>query len=572
MTKPAHIVTRTTPAVFLSAIALVLFGSIRGVSGDRATVVNQLTPSDSGIPIESDVVVRNCVGCHAQDSIGRMTRISFMRKAPEGWQTSIRRMVTLNNVQLDPETAREIVKYLSNRHGLAPEELRPGLFEVERRLIDYKYEADEETETTCKQCHSLGRVIIQRRTGEEWALLVAMHRGYYPLSDFQAFRRGGPPSGEDPRYPMDKAIAHLSKEFPLETTEWAAWSATMRPARLEGTWALAGHAPGKGAVYGQVVISANPNAADEFTTEIEYSYARGRGGESVTRSGRGLVYTGYQWRGRSFEGSGDEAGMREVMMVERGWQEISGRWFTGGYDELGLDVTLVRVSGGPVVSGVYPPSLRTGDSDREVRIYGANLPSDLSSADIDFGPGVAVTRVVSVTPEVATVRLSVASDATIGNRDLFLAGVNHTEAIAVYDEVSRIKVTPQAGMARIGGVNFPKQYQQYEAVAVHDGPDGEPDTDDDLNLGPVEVTWKLEEYSVTYDDDDLQFVGAIGRGGLFTPAIDGPNPNRSNSRNNVGDVWVVATYGSGDQALRARAHLLVTVPLYMRWEPWRVEQ
>ena len=44
-----------------------------------------------------------------------------------------------------------------------------------------------------------------------------------------------------------------------------------------------------------------------------------------------------------------------------------------------------------------------------------------------------------------------------------------------------IKVRPQAGMARIGGVNFPKQYQQFEAVAYNNGPDGKPDTKDDLN-------------------------------------------------------------------------------------------
>jgi quinohemoprotein amine dehydrogenase len=64
---------------------------------------------------------------------------------------------------------------------------------------------------------------------------------------------------------------------------------------------------------------------------------------------------------------------------------------------------------------------------------------------------------------------------------------------------------------------------------------------------------------------------------LFTPALDGPNPKRSGNRNNVGDVWVVAELNSPDardtsKRLRARAHLLVTVPLYMNWlmeEPTR---
>ena len=44
-------------------------------------------------------------------------------------------------------------------------------------------------------------------------------------------------------------------------------------------------------------------------------------------------------------------------------------------------------------------------------------------------------------------------------------------------------------------------------------------------------------------------------------------------RNNIGDVWVVAKVlgdaagGKPASTLRARAHLLVTVPLYMRFDP-----
>ena len=57
-----------------------------------------------------------------------------------------------------------------------------------------------------------------------------------------------------------------------------------------------------------------------------------------------------------------------------------------------------------------------------------------------------------------------------------------------------------------------------------------------------------------------------GRPWLFTPSGDGPNPKRAGNRNNVGDVWVVAELATPDpRPLRARAHLLVTVPLYMAW-------
>ena len=104
------------------------------------------------------------------------------------------------------------------------------------------------------------------------------------------------------------------------------------------------------------------------------------------------------------------------------------------------------------------------------------------------------------------------------------------------------------------------------------GPDGKPETADDLDLGAVPVTWGLEEYGVTYKDDDIQYVGTLDQKGFFTPNLDGPNPQRNGNRNNIGDVWVVATYTPptpGARALKGRAHMIVTVPLYMRWEPTR---
>ena len=89
--------------------------------------------------------------------------------------------------------------------------------------------------------------------------------------------------------------------------------------------------------------------------------------------------------------------------------------------------------------------------------------------------------------------------------------------------------------------------------------------------GLVDPTWSIEEYTATYDDDDKEFVGTIeGATGLFTPNLDGPNPKRKNNANNYGDVWVVASYQqpgmAAAKALKARAHLLVTVPLYIKWD------
>ncbi len=530
--------------------------------------------TQDGIPVTSELVRKRCGGCHHSDEKLRMTRISYRRTTPEGWEQTIKRMVTLNGVQLEPADAREIVRYLANHHGIAPEEARPAAFEVERRMIEYKYTADKDTEQTCIKCHSFGRVLQQRRTKSEWELLVAMHRGYYPISDFQAFRRLRPPETEpgpdghppDNRHPMEKAIEHLAKAFPLKTPEWSAWSANMRPARLEGRWAIAGYQAGKGPIYGELSIESVANAPDEFQEHGRYTYASG--GKTVTRDGKAIVYTGYQWRGRS-QSDSDEP-VREVLFINRSLHEMSGRWFNGAYNENGIDVRLTRVANDPVVLGLDVQGLRTGTTST-IRFFGANFAANIGPADVDFGQGVRVLRVVNSTPTLATVEVETAADAPIGFRDVFFAGVVAPRAAVVYDRVDYLKVRPEAGMARIGGIRFPKQYQQFEAVAYHNGPDGKPDTKDDIELGPITVKWNLEEFAATFGDDDVQYVGTLDQNGLFTPNSDGPNPKRRHSADNYGDVWVVATYtpprGSKDaRALRARAHLLVTVPLYIKFD------
>jgi quinohemoprotein amine dehydrogenase len=172
-----------------------------------------------------------------------------------------------------------------------------------------------------------------------------------------------------------------------------------------------------------------------------------------------------------------------------------------------------------------------------------------------------------------TVRFEASSGLPTGLRDISVRGNAAVKAFAVYDKVSYIKVMPDAAFARLGGGIAAKQYVQFEAMAFANGPDGKEDTDDDVAIGPVTASWSTEEFYSTVNDDDVKFVGAVdGDSGLFTPALEGPNPLRKKQANNFGtdnygDIWVDASARvDNGELLKARSFLVVTVPLYIHYD------
>ena len=104
---------------------------------------------------------------------------------------------------------------------------------------------------------------------------------------------------------------------------------------------------------------------------------------------------------------------------------------------------------------------------------------------------------------------------------------------------------------------------------------GKPDTDDDLEIGRVNATWSLEEYGVTYDDDDVKFVGSVDQ----TRTLHA-EPRRSESaaqlqpqqhRRRVGRRDVSSRPARPRGRSSARAQLIVTVPLYVKFAPWKTQ-
>ena len=515
--------------------------------------------AEDGIPVTSPLVQAACGSCHATDDAGRMSRISWQRKSAEGWQITIIRMIRTGNVSLGPEEARDVVRYLTDHHGLSPEEERPYFYLAEQRPHQETFaEGEELLQETCSRCHLTARFRTQRRAPEEWDLLKGMHVGYFPTIEGQTFR------GEDPedRWAVDRVLDQLKEKYPFETQAWRTYRAKGPGPGIAGRWFLRGHQPGGGPIGG--IVEFRPDDAADGNYGYEGNLVLGDG-TAERRLGAGVLYGGFSFRGRA-QGDRLEERRAALILSEDG-RTLSGRLFRGRFGEDGLDVTLTRAAGGVQIAAAWPPAGRTGTTATGVRLLGAGFAEDAAST-LDFGSGVTVESARRVSEMELTVDLRIDAEASLGYRDVSVAGIRLVDGFAVHDGADYIRVSPEMALSRVGGAVAPKQFVQFEVSGWHRGPDGERLTDDDLALGPVEVTWTTEEYYIRDEDADTRFVGNIDERGLFTPGLDGPNPERELMADNMGDVWVVAEHEDPEtgETLRDRARLVVSPPVFLYWD------
>jgi quinohemoprotein amine dehydrogenase len=544
--------------------------------------------TDQGIPVTDALTIQKCGTCHAKDEKGNLSRISWVRSTPEGWSQTIKRMVKLNGASLTPDDARSIVQYLSTYHGLAPEEAKTVMYIPERRVVDETSIPNDDLRQACAACHAFGQPLSSRRSKREWALLQNMHVALYSQAEAQYSR----PAEEQPARPADEggpppkpvtrqtvALNWLAKNATLNTPEWAAWRPRIRAPKLEGKWLITASLPGHGRFFGEMTVSPGATA-DSFKTATTLRSLDT--GKAMTREGKGLVYSGYSWRGVS-GGAGTaaapddlQAEARETMWFAPDQSSAQGRWYWGEYHEFGYDVSMVRETGGPALAGVYPYATKTGAKALQLHIYGANLPAGVTPADLDLGAGLKATGIVSAKADEIVATVDVAPDATPGLRDIGVKGAILEKALPVYSKVDFLKVTPETALAHLGGIKYAKGYGQFDVIGFANGPDGKPNTPDDFAIGPVDATWRVEEFPTVTYDDDIDFVGKLSPTAFFTPSVEGPNPKRRYSRNNYGEVWVVATAktekDSTGKPLSARAYLVVTVPTYKRWDQPEVSE
>ena len=610
-------------------------GGRRGAGAPAVEAVPD--PNRRGVPVTNELIGKHCIGCHARNEKGHMTRISYERKSPEGWELTLKRMLRQHHLQVSQDEARQMLAYLANEHGLTRSEAARGIYESERRVHWSEASADQELRESCGGCHSLGRVLSQQRDATEWKLLKAMHLAFFPLARSQAFRggqrrdnsnvnfeamsdaereefiarmRGEGDTGPDR---ADRVLDALAKSQDLMTPEWDAWQIERREVPLAGRWSVAGHEVGKGDFTGHVIFERT--ATDSFTSRWVLSYADGT---SAERTGRGVLYAGYSWRGRSQSAGADEAdAAKEVLLLDDTWNRLEGRVFHGAFGEIGADVKLRRADGSMALLALKNGAVEVPCQGRVVELFGQGFPADLKAEDFHAGRGVKVRAVERRDATCVLLTLDTEPTADLGPRRLSLRTDPGPRALVLYDTVDYIRVEPGDGFSRVGGVALRKQFERFEARAMHRGPDKKLWTADDVPLFTLPARWKLEEMPVSEFDDDVKWVGTIAADtGVFTPNIDGPNKERRYFSNNIGDVYVRAEAeldvwvrppepkvvaapkaAAPDAAaakpvetapvvaappappappavptvrekklFRARGHLLVAVPIYVQWD------
>lgn len=517
-----------------------------GFSGPGVPGFAQIEPEVETVDGTS-VVDQVCTACHEKTDAG-IYRIDGIRKSPEGWDLTLRRMQLWHHVELTPGEHRAALKHLADTRGLAPEEAQDYRYLLERRSHIVEEFPSPKIGTVCARCHSYGRIALQRRDEDEWRRLVHMHLGQWPSIDMHGAAR----DIQWRSIALDELPQWYAEHYPLETDAWSDWQRADKPSPV-GRWRLAGDQPGTGRYTGYLEITESDSGS--YGVEMSIRYANGGVKEG---SGSGQIYTGYEWRGSLTLGGGN---IRQAFALSKDGQAMVGRWFFKEHREQGAEFQAYRIRvGGSGIVSVEPPALKAG-ATAIVTVSGFGLDDTLN-----LGDGIEVLEILEDDRDKMIARVSVAADATLGYRVISNKDATLENSFAIYEQISRIQVTPGYALGRIGGAGtpVPTTNAQFSVIAWSNGADGIAGNEDDLNLGRQSAEWSVEPWDeIAASYDDVRFAGTMRPDGLFVPAGPGPNPERINSANNMGHLRVIATVMDGDRQLNGAAELIVSAPKWV---------
>ena len=512
-----------------------------------AETAKQETPSGK------ELIRTNCLGCHIPTDEG-FSRISLQRKTPEGWEMSISRMLLMHGLKIsnleipvNGSAMHEMVKYLADTQGLAPEETEGFRYLLEQDLNRVE-DVDPQLAVMCGRCHSAARTALQRRTKDEWQYLINFHVGQFPSIEYSLYGR----DRDWLNQANTEVVPMLSQQFSLQNTAWAQWQNSEKP-QLQGRWVLSGHAPGNG--FFSAVMSVSQDKKDYYSLSIEGRY---NDGTRISGTGKAIVYTGFEWRGNI--NFGDQQ-YRQVLAANADGETMTGRFYQKGQDLVGMKITALKDTSKTQLLSIFPSHIQRGKTAL-VTITG----SGLTHRPV-FSDGIVVQEIISQEKNSIVARIKAQSDAISGYAGIQVGSATLDNHFAIYSNVNALQVEPSYGIARIGnnGGNTPKVNTVFRAIGIDYGKDAIAGTADDINLGYMDnITWEVvPRDAVAEKDQDVKFAGTMDKNtGIFSPAAAGPNPKRYRSTNNAGNLNVVARLSQPSGEVTGSGRLLVTV---QRW-------
>ncbi|POA28195.1 MULTISPECIES: quinohemoprotein amine dehydrogenase subunit alpha [unclassified Pseudomonas] len=486
-----------------------------------------------------------CMACHLPNGEGKLNRIDQSRRTPEGWDMTIGRMIAAHGVSLTGDERQILVKYLADTHGLAPDETAGRRYILEREFTQVETPDDKRVAETCARCHSYARIALQRRTPEDWRKLANFHVGQYPTIEIQQ-------AGRDRdwwKIASEEMPKRLGKLYAFNAPVWDRWLATQKSS-AQGSWRVVGHRPGWGAYEGAATISAD--GADKYSVKMDVRYANGK---SEHGEGKGVVYTGFEWRAAMKLGDLDT---RQVFELSPDGKNLKGRWHVDNVDSIGGEFEAVRVGNdSPAqILLVEPRAIKVASTAR-INIYGSHL-----TGDIKLGDGLRLIKVIEQNADKVVLEVEAKPGSKNGVRSVVVGSAQVTDALAIYDKIDHLSIEPDTAMARVGGNGGarPKVPVQFEAIAYAKGAGEQGEA---VRLGYFNATWSVKNLNANADAmEDAKFAGAMQSDGLFVPGEAGPNPARKYHTNNAGELNVIAVVDDGGHEVKASKPLIVTV---QRW-------
>jgi len=491
---------------------------------------------------KNSLVYKKCGSCHAAEN-GKLARVEEIRTTPEEWTVIVDRMHRLYGMRIKAGEMATLLKELSATQILTPDEAARvsyiNLFNNPQTIETPSGADEEQLFATCVRCHSAAKIYSYRMTKSAWQKLRDFHIYIDPAIMFQMREMHW-------RSEADTALQSLTQELPYDR----AWTAPT--AKPDGEWFVLGDEPGKGAYRGNATLTSKGN--DEFSLKGELRFSDGT---FETFSGEATLYGGYAIRTRSNHNGSATMGAFSFLdgtisgehhYSAPNFRTSSSMWFPITRESRALRIT--------------PDYLLTGE-ETTVLIEGIRLPQVEAKDIVVSNAEIELLQAVTTSPE--TIEVSLVYRGTgHGTASMSVKGLE-AGSLKLAPRIDYLRVSPSTGRARVhGGINYPAEGVQFQALAYSSAADADSPSDDFL-LGPVAAEFRLAEEKTRPGDDDLVHVGAIQRDGTYLPSGDyNPIPGRAYGGEGTGMVKVIAEYTRGEIPYTAEGRLVVTVPDFIQ--------